>query len=170
MQEAEPVAVHAQIAPVGVENIPRSLRHLQRIQNFIDAVAARLYKVGEMGFHVGGIRISVNGVRIGLSVPNLVAQFKEVRHGLPGTRDILLHLVDKGFHAKGHFTIILLVRGNQMIGFGNADPIHLILHTQIPEQGPDVARSFRRAEVIQFMQAGFKLKPSPFEAGGKSAG
>ena len=123
-----------------------------------------------MGFHIGRIRISVNGIGISLSVPNLVAQFKELLHGLPGAGDILLHFVDERFHAKGHFTVIFLVRGDQMICFRNANPVHLVLHPQFPEQGADISRGFRRAKVIQLMQTGFKLKPPSFEAGGKSAG
>lgn len=57
-----------------------------------------------------------------------------------------------------------------MVGLGDANPIHLVLYPQALEQGADVPRFLRRAEVVELVQAGLKFKPASFETGGKPAG
>ena len=170
VQKAHAVAVHAQIAPISVEDILGLLGHFQGIQHLIDRIAARLDKVGEGLLHIVRVGVAVDGVGIGLGVPHLVAQLKELRDGFPGFRAVLHHLVNKGLLAKGHDTVILFIGGNEVIRLGDAHPIDLVLHAQVAEQRAHITGLFRGTKIIKLMQAGLKFKASPLEAGGKSAG
>ena len=170
VQKAHAVAVHAQIAPVGVEDVLGFGGHPQGVQHFVHRVAAGLDEVGEGLLHVGGVGVAVHRVGVGLGVPHLVAQGKEIRHGPAGPGHILLHLVDEGLLAEGHHAVVFFVGGDEVIGLGDAHPVDLVLHAQVAEQLAHIAGLFRRAEVVQFVQAGLKFKAPPLEAGGKAAG
>ena len=170
VQKAHPVAVHPQIAPVGVEDIPGAGRHFQRFQHLVHRITARFDKVGEVFLHILRVGVAVHRVGIGLGIAHFLAQFKEFGHGAAGTGHILLHLVDEGLHSKGHLAIVLFVGGDEVIGFGNAHPVDLVLHPQVPEQSADIAGLLRGTEIVELVEAGLKLKPAPLEAGGKSAG
>ena len=170
MQKAHAIAVHAQVTPVSVENILGFLGHFQGVQHFIDRIAARLDKVGERLFHIVGIGVAVDGIGIGLSIPNLIAQFKKFSNGLAGFRTVFHHFLNESLLSKGHDTVILLIGGDQVVRFRDAHPVDFILHPQIPEQFSDIARLLGRTKIVQLMQACFKLKTPPFKAGGKPAG
>ena len=170
MQEAHAVAVHAQIAPVGVEDVLCLLGHFQRVQHLVHRVAAGLDKVGEGLFHVGRVGVAVHRVGIGLGVAHFVAQLKKLGDGLAGLRAVFHHFVDERLLAEGHDAVVFFVGGDEVIGFGNAHPVDLFLHAQVPEQLAHIAGFFRGAKIVQFVQARLKLKAPPLEAGGKPAG
>ena len=170
VQKAQPVAVHTQIAPVGIEDIPGRLGHFEGFQHLIHRVAARLDEVGEMGLHIVRIGVAVHRVGVGLGVPHLVAELEEFRHGFAGARHILLHPVDEGLHAEGHLAVIFLIGGDQVVGLGDADPVDLVLHPQLPEEGADITGFGGRTKVVELVQAGLELEAAPLEAGGKAAG
>ena len=170
VEKTQSVAVHTQVAPVGVQDVPGPLRHFEGFQHLVDRIAARPDKVREVGLHVGGIRLPVDRAGIGLGRPDLLAEVEKVGHGLPGAGDILLHLVDKGLYPKGHHAVIFSVGGNHVVGLGDADPIDFVLDAQFPEQGTDVPWFLWGAEVVELVEAGLKFEPPPLEAGGKAAG
>lgn len=159
-----------QVTPVGVEDILGLLGHLQGVQHLIDGVAARLDEIGEILLHIVGVGVAVDRVGVGLGIPHLVAQLEKFRDGFPGFRAVLHHLVNKGLLAEGHDTVILFIGGDEVVGLGDAHPVDLVLHAQVPEQGAHVAGLLGGAKVVELVQARFKFKAPPLEAGGKPAG
>ena len=169
VQKAQAVAVHAQIAPVGVKNVLRFFRHMQSVEHFVHRIAAGFDEVREMGFHIVGIRVPVDFVGIILRCTHFVAKLEKFRDGFSRAGAVFFHFVDESVHAERHFAVIFLVGRNQVIGFGNAQPVDFVLHAEVAEQCADFARFLRRTKVVEFVQARFKFKSASFKAGGKTA-
>ena len=128
MQETHAVQIHPQVTPVRPQNILGLLGHFQRCQHFVYRIAARPQEVGEILFHILRIGVAVHLHGIRLSGAHFIAQFKKRRHRRTGTGHQFLHFISKRLHAEGHDTIVLFISGNQMIRFGNANPVDFIFH------------------------------------------
>ena len=163
--------VHAQIAPVGGQNVLTFLGQLQRVKHLFRAVSAGAEHVGIIRLQHLGVRVTLGGCDVGDAVQHLLEQVKERRHFLPGAGYILLHLVDEVFDSRGHRYIHGTAIG--ILGY-DAETVLTLIPVQFyavsVQNVANIAGVVLRTEVAQLVQRGLNLKASAYKASRRAAG
>ena len=95
------VRVHAEIAPVGVHDVLRKLRHLHRLENAVYGIAAQAQEVGEMLLHILGVGLAADAERVVACLVKLRAEVKQILYALAAAGDKPLHLIDILLYGAG---------------------------------------------------------------------
>ena len=171
VDEGQMLHIHAQIRPVGGQDVLALLRQFQGVKHLLGAVSAGAEHVGILFLQHVGIGMAGRGGDISDTVQNLLKQLKELFHLGAAAGDFNFHLIDEGLDGRRHRHIqhlAVTALGDDAEAVRHANPIHL--NAVEIHNIADITGIIQRTDVAQFVERRLDFKAASAEAGGAATG